>query len=1079
MTPLRRPIRVLLVEDNPGDALLIRSALDESRWSFEVLQAGRLADAVDLAATDHPDVVLLDLGLPDSTGEETFQSFRDAQPRLPVVVLTGLDDDDAADDALLAGAQDYLLKGGSVNDTVARAVRNAIERSRLAAQVDRHHRQRGALVELGRVALSGVDHTALSAAAAEQVAQALGISIAAVIDHDHAGEQLLLAGACGLDGTDEAPSVIPVDRSTLPGLTVTTGRSVIVHDAATSRERVDLGLCTSKARSAICVPVCDGDQVLGVIGALGPEPGRFEPGDVEFLEAVGNLMTEATHRRNAVREAQDREAFVTSLLRQIPGMTWTFDRELRLRSARGTRLTQLGVVEADLVGRSLADILNITEVERATAAHESALSGTPSSYQYTTPDGSTWQAHVEPLRGADGAIEGVVGSSIDVTEAVRTRRELREHQQQLSTIFEQLPIGLWTTDTELRFTSVLGDIVDLIGQTPDEILGRELRDYFGGDPITEDSLRAHRAALAGEGASALLAWMGVSFQVRIEPLRDAEGAIVGTAGVALDVTDLHRAQREVEEREQRFGALVEHAPDIIMILDADARVRYSSPSLRRVSGWSPEELSDTDVWDLLHPDDVAPGHVFWEKVLATHESLGPISYRTRDRAGRYRYTEAVYTNRLEDPAVQGVIVNLRDVTAQRRVERSLRDSEARFRRLADNAPDIIFRMSLGADARVEYVSPAVEQVTGFTVQECYDDPDLALRLLVPEDHDLVTMARAGRPPDGPVQLRLRRKDGAFTWAEVRFVTVSDGHGQIVGVEGIARDVSQSKLAEETLRGALTREQQAARDLRQLHAMKNGFLQAVSHELRTPLTAVVGFSALLEDRDRLDDARYHQLVTRLGANAKRLQRLLTDLLDVDRMTRATLEPQRTDTDVRDLVSRVAEDLIEEGLLVRIHGEPTQVAIDAAKTERIVENLLRNAGKHAPGELVEVTIDRNPEGVVLAVEDRGPGVPDTLKQAVFEPFRQGDTDASKVGGLGIGLSVVQTFAQLHGGRAWVEDRPGGGASFRVLLPEAGSSVGQELGHLGLDEIESGAGTDQDLEVDDAARSVEPDHVHTVDL
>jgi signal transduction histidine kinase len=129
-----------------------------------------------------------------------------------------------------------------------------------------------------------------------------------------------------------------------------------------------------------------------------------------------------------------------------------------------------------------------------------------------------------------------------------------------------------------------------------------------------------------------------------------------------------------------------------------------------------------------------------------------------------------------------------------------------------------------------------------------------------------------------------------------------------------------------------------------------------------------------------------------------------------------------------------DLITEREILLEAGEVV-ANVDAAKVERIVENLIANAVRHTPGASpVWVRVSRHEGGVLIVVEDDGPGVPDELKAAVFEPFRQGNGLPNPSPGVGVGLSLVARFAELHGGRAWVEDRPGGGASFRVHLPDS---------------------------------------------
>jgi signal transduction histidine kinase len=121
-------------------------------------------------------------------------------------------------------------------------------------------------------------------------------------------------------------------------------------------------------------------------------------------------------------------------------------------------------------------------------------------------------------------------------------------------------------------------------------------------------------------------------------------------------------------------------------------------------------------------------------------------------------------------------------------------------------------------------------------------------------------------------------------------------------------------------------------------------------------------------------------------------------------------------------------------VQVEAAPVLVRVDPAKVERIVENLLANTARHTPsGSPVLVRVESLDGGVLVAVDDRGPGVPDEHKEAVFEPFRQGPQPSAHSPGVGVGLALVARFAELLGGRAWVEDREGGGASFRVWLAD----------------------------------------------
>jgi signal transduction histidine kinase len=290
-----------------------------------------------------------------------------------------------------------------------------------------------------------------------------------------------------------------------------------------------------------------------------------------------------------------------------------------------------------------------------------------------------------------------------------------------------------------------------------------------------------------------------------------------------------------------------------------------------------------------------------------------------------------------------------------------------------------------------------------------------LRCVHPEDRDrvrhMVIGAYRSRQPFA-VDHRTVLPDGHVRWLQGRGRVIVDQTGAPIRMVGTAQDVTERKRLDE---------------------LRDNILSAVSHELRTPLTSIFGFALTLKDRgQQLSSDDRTEMVSHLAEQARKLDGLLSDLLDLDRLRLGLIRPIFRATDIGRLAAQVVADHEADGHKIDVQAESIVAEVDAAKVERIVENLLANAIKHtAPGTEILVRVESYNGGVLIAVEDRGPGIPETHRRAIFEIFNRGTAVASTPG-TGIGLSLVSQFAALHGGHVWVQETPGGGASFRVFLP-----------------------------------------------
>ena len=220
-----------------------------------------------------------------------------------------------------------------------------------------------------------------------------------------------------------------------------------------------------------------------------------------------------------------------------------------------------------------------------------------------------------------------------------------------------------------------------------------------------------------------------------------------------------------------------------------------------------------------------------------------------------------------------------------------------------------------------------------------------------------------------------------------------------------------------------------------HELKSAFLTAVSHELRTPVTTILGNAKTLQLLDgAIGDGERAELVDAIAGRASGLTRLISDLLDVERMSHGAELLRREKVSLGTVIERATDSFVSQPAhRLELAVDDVSVEIDALKAERIIENLGSNAFRHTPpGTPVSLRARAEDRGVHLTVEDGGPGVPEELRTAVFEPFRQLDSGTNPSPGVGIGLALVKRFAELHGGRAGVETSPAGGAAFHVFLP-----------------------------------------------
>ncbi len=670
-------------------------------------------------------------------------------------------------------------------------------------------------------------------------------------------------------------------------------------------------------------------------------------------------------------------------------------------------------------------------------------------YRHLRPDGTVVWIHEEAVAvaGAEHGAPVVQGVMYDITDRKRAEVRLREAEERYRALVEQLPAITYVESADGRTVYISPQIETVLGFTPEEwmadrtLWARQLHPddrerTLAADAEPYEPGRTFKVDYRIYAKDGRVVWL----HNEAVPVLGEDGQPIAWQGVVMDITERKIAEEALTAAETRFRTLVEQIPAVTYIHGPKSgqKLVYISPQIETMLGYTPDEWgADLGIfWRRMHPDDVERVRAEDERTDITGEPFH-VEYRMFTKDGRLVWIrdDAVLVRDADGvPSFwQGVRF---DVTAQKQSEAQLREAEERYRAIVEHIPAAIYVDLPDGSMRTVYASPQIQDIVGITAQEWVEDPNVWLEIMHPDDRpeierSYVAAIRAGEPWRG--EYRVMHRDGRWVWVHDETALVRDEEGRPLFLQGVLFDITERKQAEEALRSNERREREAAERLRALDEMKNTFLAAVSHELRSPLTSILGLALTLQQQEIAREER-GDLLERLAANARKLDRLLSDLLDIDRLNRGIVTPQCRPVELGDLVRRTVENLeAVEARRVVIEVVEVVVLADAPKVERIVENLVVNALRHT-GESASVWVRVRPEdgGGVIVVEDDGPGVPAELRREIFAPFRQGPTASPHSPGTGIGLSLVSMFAELHGGRAWVQERDGGGASFRVFLP-----------------------------------------------
>jgi PAS domain S-box-containing protein len=751
------------------------------------------------------------------------------------------------------------------------------------------------------------------------------------------------------------------------------------------------------------------------------------------LRGKQTLQREVEESRAAERALREHKALIDATLSISTVGVIYFDLDGTIRDVNQAYQRMTGYSEEELRMAEHWKAITAPEFWDVTLRSGNELRETgltrPYTKQMVRKDGSRWWGLYAPARiSGEGAHARCVCFVLDVSELKDAETRLAESEERFRALVEGFGQAVWETDAEANFVVPSPSWCAYTGQREGAAMGRGWLDAV--HPDDRDYVqREWRAALAmRRGINmefrvhvAMGGWRWTN--VRAAPLFNPDRSLRKWFGMNIDIDERRRTQAALAESERRYRMLFE-AMDEGFLLAAVQFDENGRPVGLAYSEANPAAVRMTSI------HYVGPGQL---KVRPEHEPCWLEACAQVARTGVSTRSQC-FSDALNswfdffvypvggDSAAPRVAILFHDITVRKRAEDALRESEARFRALADASPALIYQFDPMGE--LMYLNQRGADEEGAAQAEGWP------ALVQAEDmHAYLVDVSDGIRQRAAFNQRIRvpARDGSWRWFESHAAPWYSGDGLHRGYVGISLDITGAVQAEEALREADRR--------------KDEFLATLAHELRNPLAPISNAVQLMRRPDgrRQSD----RVVEMVGRQVGQIVRLVDDLMEVSRITRGKIDLQLERVPVAEIIhsavetSQLAIERAGHQLAVALPEEPLVLLADRVRLTQVFANLLNNAAKYTDqGGRIWFEVWREDGLALVSVRDTGIGIPGEALPRVFDMFAQAHRAIGRgQGGLGIGLTMVRSLIEMHHGT--VEAHSGGsgmGSEFLVRLPLA---------------------------------------------
>ena len=637
---------------------------------------------------------------------------------------------------------------------------------------------------------------------------------------------------------------------------------------------------------------------------------------------------------------------------------------------------------------------------------------------------------------------GMAGAILDVTARRIAERALRESEERFRAVVDSANEGMLVYDRRLVVVSANRSAERILGLPVAELVGKPgftsllpcIRE--DGSPLGEEdrptriTVRTSRpqtgVVIGIKRADGAVTWLSVntSFLRRID-----ETEHYGLVSTISDVTAQHDAETRLRESERRFRNTFELAGSGMAHIGLDRRFIRVNRRLCEILGYPEQELLGLTGRQISHPDDLDAINQQRPRLYAGEIDAVRLEkrYLRKDASVVWvKFTMTVERDAQGNPLYEIGVYD--DITAQRDAETRLKESEARFRQTFELAASGIAHV---IDGRFVRVNHSLCEILG------YREGDLLGKSVKevshPDDRDVTDAQRArvrkGEIDSARFEKRYISADGQVVWVDVAIALVRDTAGVPQYEVAIFDDITERKQAEAAL-------QQAHEELKRSNAELEQFAYVASHDLQEPLRMVASYTQLLGRRyDAKLDQDAREFMSYIVDGATRMKQLIEDLLAYSRVGTkgAEFKPVASEAALRRALFnlRVA---IEESSAALTHDTLPTLPADEGQLAQLFQNLIGNALKFRSASVprIHVGISEKENEWQFEVQDNGIGIEQQYYERIFMVFQRLH-NKGEYPGTGIGLAICKKVVERHGGRIWVESRPGAGSSFYFTLPK----------------------------------------------